>query len=49
MQRSAAICLQLGDAESALAGYRKALAIRESLVAANPDNAEGRTQLARLY
>jgi tetratricopeptide (TPR) repeat protein len=43
------VYLQLGDADSALAGYRNALAIRESLLAANLDDVEGRTQLARLY
>ena len=43
------VSLKLGDRANALEGYRKALAIREELVAKTPDNAEGRTQLARIY
>jgi len=41
--------LKLGDKAEALTDYRKALAIREELVAATPDDAESRTQLARIY
>ncbi len=43
------VSLRLGEREEALAGYRRALAIRETLVAANPDSAEGRAQLARIH
>jgi len=43
------VSLKLGDRAKALEGYRKALTIREELVAKTPDNAEGRTQLARIY
>ena len=43
------VCLELGEREPALDGYRKALAIREDLVKANPDSAEELTQLARLH
>ena len=41
--------MQLGDSERALAGYRRALAINESLVAANPEDVEERTALAQVY
>ena len=43
------VYLQLGDGASALAGYRRALAIRENLDGADPGNAESRSQLAQLY
>lgn len=39
----------LGDSQRALASYRKALAIREALVAADPENATNRLELARCH
>jgi tetratricopeptide (TPR) repeat protein len=43
------VSLKLGDQTNALAGYRKALTMREQLQAANPEDSEGRLQLARIY
>jgi tetratricopeptide (TPR) repeat protein len=43
------VLLKLGDKPGALKGYLNALSIRQELVAATPDDAEGRIQLARIY
>jgi non-specific serine/threonine protein kinase/serine/threonine-protein kinase len=39
----------LGDTQGALASYRKALAIRQALAAADPENATNRLELARCH
>jgi hypothetical protein len=41
--------LSNSEIRSALDGYRKALAIREALLAITPDDTDGRLQLARIY
>jgi tetratricopeptide (TPR) repeat protein len=43
------VSLKMGDSAGVLDGYLKALAIRQELVSATPGDAEGRTQLARIY
>lgn len=43
------VSLKLGETSGVLDGYLKALSIRQELVAATPGDAEGRTQLARIY
>jgi tetratricopeptide (TPR) repeat protein len=43
------VSFKLGDRAGVLDGYMKALVIRRELVAVTPGDAEGRTQLARIY